>query len=108
MEHTDPKAQAPKIRHRNIGLERRRLRNALESFTKAIQAEAEKQMRNGRALLIDPTPEILLSNRKDLVALIKEGMLERKDQEQLIAFKAMVVWFLRLEDDKRRQIMGEM
>ena len=48
----------------------------------------------------------ILEMRKRLASEIKSGMLERKDREAEIALHAMIVWFMRLNDEERKRALG--
>ncbi len=54
--------------------------------------------------LDEATVDNLLNQRRQLVQAVKEGMLEKKDQETLIGFLAALVWFNRQEEDRRYKI----
>lgn len=52
----------------------------------------------------DCSVENLLAQRKALVSAVEEGMLERKDQETKIGLFAALIWFNRLEEDRKARI----
>ena len=52
----------------------------------------------------EPSIDNLLAQRKALVAAVQEGMLERKDQEAKIGLLTALIWFNRLEEDRRARI----
>jgi hypothetical protein len=70
--------------------------------TKELRRQALDLHRAGKLNKIaDPTQENLLDLRRDLVQAVKEGMLERKDQEVKIGVLAALIWYTRLEEDRR-------
>jgi hypothetical protein len=48
--------------------------------------------------------EKLLESRKQLVAAVKAGMIERENREEEIAIMAAVVWFRRLTKEEQDRI----
>jgi len=93
----------PKVTHRKMGNEKKKLQSVIEAFSKVMNAKALRQLERGWTGWDDP--QNLLQLRKDLVQHIKEGMYERKDQEEDIALLACFIWFLRLSDEKRQDII---
>ncbi len=93
----------PKTTHRKIGEEKKKLKTVLGSFLKMLTAKCMLKMDEGWVGWDDP--QNLLDMRKSLVEHIKEGMFERKDQEEDIAILACFIWFNRLSDEKRQAIL---
>lgn len=88
------------IRHFNTGAKRRKLRGVLKIFV----GDLEKKLESSIKVMNDwdnVSDKKLLDLRRELVAVTKQGMLERKDMEIEIALLACFVWWNRLESEKR-------
>jgi hypothetical protein len=97
----------PKIRHSTAGKDVRKLKRLLHAFVKEAENKTARNLHRGVKLvnLQDASEENLLAQRKELVSLVKAGMLKREDKEIEIAVQAAIVWFLRLEEAKQRRIL---
>lgn len=96
------------IRHSNAGLKARRARSLFMKFMDVAEKGMESLVaRGGKLASFDwekVTDTSLLELRKILVGYLKDNTYGRKDVEGEIAAVAMLVWFQRLEQDRRDQI----
>jgi hypothetical protein len=97
----------PRIRHSTIARDMRVFRSLLKVFADEVEKEAMKRFKKGHwtESWKSITPENLLVQRREMVARVKQGMLERRDLEIEIALQAAIVWYLRLEDNKRARLL---
>lgn len=96
-----------KFKHSKSVREVGRLKRIMAHFCKHVCAYAEKKAKRDpkwRVWQDEPTVENLLALRKSLVAMVKKGMLDRKDLEEEIAVLAGLIWFMRQEEDRRYRI----
>ncbi len=101
-------AAGPVIRHSNEQLRRRKFLPIVEKFAEELR-NGIKKMSEDKTVIGGANWQIaegkdLLELRRRLVAKVKEGMLERKDMELEIAFLSMMIWFARLEKERRDRI----
>lgn len=96
-----------KFKHSKTVKEIGRLKRILRHFLVRVIGYAERKAKKDpkwRLWLEEPTVENLLAMRKALVAMVKKGMLERKDCEEEIVILAGLIWFMRQEEDRRYRI----
>jgi hypothetical protein len=106
MEKTSNKL--PVFRNNKVSLvEKKKAEKVIRNFADVLYKRFQLKQREGRTGWDNPDPENLLYLRKQLVKNIKEGMLERKDQEEDIALLACFIWFNRLEHEKKLAIEQE-
>ena len=104
------------IRRTDIHKRLRVTKAVLGRFAEEIEKVAKIALRPGGKLIDFPweelsgslseDAEVLLKARKMLAAEIKTGMLERQNREAEIALFAMVVWFRRLDAERRAKAAG--
>ena len=99
----------PKVTHSTRNKDVNKFANILGAFTDTIAAYVRSP------LSVDTIPSTmfsvegpdLLQLRKQLRDTIKDGMLKRKDKEIEIAILACLVWFNRLERERKLKILEE-
>lgn len=101
------RAVQPKITHVDGRATRLLSRAVVRSFLKEVDKEFERQIDGVGKYLKAPTDESMLAGRKCLVQKVKVGMLDRKDQEIQIAVQAMIVWWMRLEKERRDEMIAD-
>lgn len=94
--------RGPEIRR-----EQQKANKVIDTFAAELKKRFIQKQSEGRSGWDNNDPENLLYLRKQLVKNIKEGMLDRKDQENDIALLACFVWFNRLEVTRRAEIERE-
>lgn len=95
----------PVVKHRKTSQEMRKIKRAWAKFSEVTLAKAEQKIGEGKGGWEIHDKGSILSLRKSLVAHIKKGMLQRKDQEEDIALLAMMVWFHRVTQEERDRIL---
>ena len=101
MQHdTTPPA---KIRHTPVAKYRKQFRSVMEAFAKEVSHSSDSYVDLQTFATNDTN---LLTHRRALVRMVKEGMLERKDMEPEIAMLAAIVWYLRLDKARQERVMG--
>lgn len=103
----------PKFIHKNTRSEENRFNVVFNEFMKKVKNQGVRMIKDGSIKVdydpnesLDASGERLLALRKQLVESVRKGMLERKDQEEIIALLAMLVWFNRLDVEQRAQIIA--
>jgi len=83
----------------------RKHEKVIDEFAKFMKMRVKKMLgEKSQKPLIEPTLENLLDQRRALVRAVEEGMLERKDQEEIIGILAAMIWFNRLEESEQANI----
>jgi hypothetical protein len=103
----DPK---PVVRHTPTRPNVRAFESVLKKFTESMVSLYQKRLvdNGGKDLPWQShQAEDLLELRKMLRDSVREGILERKDQEETIAMLAAMVWFSRQEMTRRYDIMKD-
>jgi hypothetical protein len=105
--------KGPKIIHNTDKEKTEAVRRIIAAFSGMLQAEAKhmfekKEIENDDLILtenLELEEKTLLKTRKKLVAAIKQGMLEKKDQEIKIGVYSALVWASRIERERRKKIL---
>lgn len=100
-------APAPKVTHTDSAKQRQRLGALTKHFLRLVKRRAEKAALSEGVDWDNPKGKNLLKLRKELVAMTKQGMLEREDMEVEIAMLAMFVWFNRMTFERQLALMLE-
>jgi hypothetical protein len=101
------KTAQPKIKHVDGRATRILSRAVVRSFLKEVEKDFDRRMAALGPFMQAPTDASILKERKELVQKVKIGMLDRKDQEIQIAVQAMIVWWMRLEKERRDQMIAD-
>lgn len=89
----------PVVRHTTITPDKEKLDTMIRKFLPAVIAHAHKKReRDGWEDFKDE--KNLLALRKELLKVVRHGMLGRKDLEEEIALLACVIWSLRKQHRK--------
>lgn len=99
------KKMGPTVRHTTISPDKDQLESMILKFIPAVVTCAHKK-READGWVAFKDERNLLTLRKDLLKLVRCGMLERKDLEEEIALLACVIWFLRKQN--RKSLMDTM
>jgi hypothetical protein len=104
----------PKFIHRNTRDDEIKFDRMFREFAKIVKNSAVRQIKNQKMdFNFDPKEEVdasgrkLLELRKQLIEAVREGMLERKDQEEKIALLAALIWFNRQDVEHKARILAE-
>jgi hypothetical protein len=89
------------------GAEIRKVKRIVKAFAEEMSNRVRNLMTTGDVLAMPkaPTMDDLLVLRSALVRSVEAGMLERKDQEEIVGLLAALVWFARQKEDKQYQIL---
>lgn len=105
---------APKFVHRNTKDDEVKFDRMFRDFMKTVKTTAVRKIRTGEMQFkFDPNEDVgvsgekLLEMRKELVAAVKEGMIDQKDQEEKIALLAAFIWFNRQDVEQKARILAE-
>jgi len=97
------------IKRSNVTKKMARISNLFVHFAKEIDPVSRRMLSPGGSLekigWEEPSDAVLLRLRQMLSWEVKQGMLERKDREMEIAIMAVLVWFARLEKERRDQVL---
>jgi hypothetical protein len=97
------------IRRSNVSKRMGHLAGLVVKFMKEVDPVAKKMLLPGGVLAKinweDPDDKTIVLLRQMLSWEIKEGMLKRQDQEIEIAIMAILVWFTRMEKERRDEIL---
>lgn len=89
----------PKVTHRSTD-DARVARRLSALFVEEVRKTMDRMVADGKLDHIregNSSDAEILAERKKLVLVLKEGMLERKDMELEIAVQAGVVWLMRMD-----------
>lgn len=85
----------------------RKHEHIIDEFAKDMKMRIKKMINSGEvSTLIGPNLASLLDQRNALVNAVKKGMLERKDQEEVIGILAAMIWFNRQEEQRQAEIIA--
>lgn len=105
MDKTD--TPRPVVHHRpNSTKNTNKFKSVVSHFAKHQMIPAFEDQIGQKANWDEISDENLLHLRRKLVHKIKEGMLERKDLERDIANYAVMVWWVRLTNEQRSDVIG--
>ena len=101
------KEPVPVIRSSVNRKDAKKVESIIDHFSKFMKSRAIRLMAEDKVKPLPerPTTEDLLNARRSLVSAVEAGMLERKDQEEIIGILAAIVWFMRQEEDRQNSIL---
>jgi len=97
----------PVFRHGVPRFKMRRVERIVEQFGKFVSSRMKKLVAAGAIDIdkdLEATADSLLNLRKRLVKAVKVGMLDRQDQEEVIGALAALIYWSRLDENRKFEI----